>query len=215
MAWFEQLLTRKLVRQILRFIVVGGLAFVIDFSVLVALTELIGINYLTAATISFIVSLIFNYILSIYWVFKDRLTKTNFWQMLMFVLLSVMGLLINNGMMWASVELIGINYMIGKFVATAVVMVFNFVTRKILLEGCAALSAKAQLAPDAAVVRELGPAPDSAPAASDLASEASLALDPGLSPKSALAASDLASEPGFAPASAAALNQVTAPEPKN
>ena len=135
--------------------------------------------------------------------------------MLMFVLLSVMGLLINNGMMWASVELIGINYMIGKFVATAVVMVFNFVTRKILLEGCAALSAKAQLAPDAAVVRELGPAPDPAPAASDLASEASLALDPDLSPKPAPAASGLAPEPGFAPASAAALNQVTAPEPKN
>ena len=45
------------------------------------------------------------------------------------------GLLINNGCMWAGVELLSVHYLITKIVATAIVMVWNFVTRKIFLDG--------------------------------------------------------------------------------
>ena len=49
-------------------------------------------------------------------------------------MLSVIGLAINNLCMWAGVELLGIHYLITKIGATAIVMVWNFVTRKIFLD---------------------------------------------------------------------------------
>ena len=46
----------------------------------------------------------------------------------------MIGLGVNEAAMWIAVEGLGIHYMISKIGATAVVMVFNFVTRKIFLE---------------------------------------------------------------------------------
>lgn len=159
MTFVQQLMTRRLVQQILRFAVVGGLAFVIDFGLLLFLTEFMGINYLISATISFTVSVIFNYILSVCWVFtKHREARAQYsrtWrliQMVIFIVLSVCGLFINNFIMWFSVEVLAISYIIGKLVATAVVMVFNFITRKILLEGSKARQAAAAAAAAAATV---------------------------------------------------------------
>ena len=42
--------------------------------------------------------------------------------------------MINNVLMWAGVELAGVHYLIVKIFATAVVMVWNFITRKIFLD---------------------------------------------------------------------------------
>ena len=55
-------------------------------------------------------------------------------EFVIFVVLSVIGLGINNACMWAGVELLSVHYLITKIFATAVVMVWNFVTRKIFLD---------------------------------------------------------------------------------
>ena len=123
----------KLVRQILKFGVVGGGAFLIDYSVLYLLTEFVGIHYLISSVISFIVSLIFNYILSIYWVF-DVTKKQTSREVFVFVILSVIGLLINQVVMYVGSDLLHIYYMLTKLVSTFIVMVWNFVTRKIFIE---------------------------------------------------------------------------------
>lgn len=118
----------------MKFGVVGVIAFCIDYGLLAFLTEVFGINYLVSATISFTVSVIFNYIASMRYVFthKESLSKRK--EFIIFVILSVIGLIINNACMWAGVELFGIHYLITKIGATAVVMVWNFVTRKIFLD---------------------------------------------------------------------------------
>lgn len=125
---------KKLFAQFMKFGVVGVIAFCIDYGLLAFLTEVFGINYLVSATISFTVSVIFNYIASMRYVFthKESLSKRK--EFIIFVILSVIGLIINNACMWAGVELFGIHYLITKIGATAVVMVWNFVTRKIFLD---------------------------------------------------------------------------------
>lgn len=60
---------KRLINQILKFGVVGGTAFLIDYGLLFVLTEFAGIHYLISGTISFAASVIYNYILSIVWVF--------------------------------------------------------------------------------------------------------------------------------------------------
>ena len=123
----------KLINQILKFGVVGGLAFLIDYGLLYFLTEFCNIYYMISSVISFTVSLIFNYILSIKWVFDVR-KKQTYKEVIVFVLLSVFGLLINQLVMYVGSDLLNIYYMITKLVATFIVMVWNFVTRKIFIE---------------------------------------------------------------------------------
>ncbi len=124
----------KLVKQILRFGVVGGLAFIIDYIVLYVLTDIFHIYYLISSCISFTVSVIFNYILSIKWVF-DVNKKQDMHEFIVFIILSVIGLIINSIIMYIMVDIISIHYMISKLLATLIVMVYNFITRKIFIEG--------------------------------------------------------------------------------
>lgn len=125
---------KKLVSQIFKFLVVGGIAFVIDYSLLFALTEFFKIHYLVSSVISFSVSVIFNYIASVAWVFEVDKEKNKVNNFILFIVLSIIGLLINQFVMWIGVSTFNMYYMIVKIIATAVVMVFNFITRKIFLE---------------------------------------------------------------------------------
>jgi putative flippase GtrA len=125
---------RKLIKQIMRFGVVGASAFVIDYGLMIILTEICGINYLVSSGISFTVSVIFNYVLSVRWVFDVSGGRNKRKDFIVFVVLSVIGLGINQVMMWLLVEFLGNLYFIAKIFATAVVMVYNFITRKMFLE---------------------------------------------------------------------------------
>lgn len=123
----------KLLNQILKFGLVGGTAFVIDYVLLYLCTEFLHIHYLISSIISFTVSVIFNYILSIKWVF-DVKKKQDVKDFVIFIILSVIGLGINSLIMYVMVEKFGVYYMLSKIVSTAVVMVYNFITRKIFVE---------------------------------------------------------------------------------
>lgn len=125
---------QKLIKQIIRFAFVGGSAFVIDYGILYVLNQLLGVNHLVASTISFSVSVIYNYILSTVWVFDVNEEQTKTEQLVVFMVLSVIGLAINNLIIWIFVDNCGMYIMWAKVIATAVVMVYNFITRKIYLE---------------------------------------------------------------------------------
>ena len=125
---------KKLLNQILKFGVVGGLAFIIDYGILIFLTEVFHINYLISTTISFIVSVIFNYIMSIFWVFDVDENKNRTTVFSVFINLSVIGLLLNDLFMWVFVDGMSIHYLIAKIIATLLVMIYNFITRKLFLE---------------------------------------------------------------------------------
>ncbi len=124
----------KLIEQIMKFGVVGVIAFVIDYGLMVVLTELAGVNYLISATVSFIVSVTFNYFASMRYVFTHKEGMSRRREFAIFVILSVIGLGINDLLMWLGTDIAGISYLITKIFATAVVMVWNFVTRKRFLD---------------------------------------------------------------------------------
>ena len=98
------------------------------------MTERFGVDYLLSSGISFTVSVIVNYILSITFVFETDKNKNRISEFVIFVILSVIGLGINEACMWFTVETMGIHYMISKIGATAVVMVYNFISRKMCIE---------------------------------------------------------------------------------
>ena len=125
---------QKLLAQIMKFGVVGVIATVIDFGIMNLLHYGLGLNILIANTSGFIVSLIFNYVASMKYVFahKEGMSRREF---IIFVVLSVIGLALNDGIVLALDAGLGLEANIAKICATALVMVYNFVTRKIFLEG--------------------------------------------------------------------------------
>lgn len=125
---------KKLIAQLMKFGVVGVIAFIIDYGLMVLLTEVFNVNYLISATISFAVSVTFNYFASMRYVFRHKEGMSKRREFVIFVILSIIGLAINDLIMWIGTGLWGISYLITKIAATAIVMVWNFVTRKAFLD---------------------------------------------------------------------------------
>lgn len=128
-----------LLKQFFRFGIVGVLSFVIDYGLLFLLTEVGEMHYLLSAGCSFTIATVFNYIYSMKYVFsgRDDIGKTS--QFMFFLVLSICGLGLNTVLMRWSVEHLYVHYMGAKIIATLIVSVYNFVTRKWLLEGHAGI----------------------------------------------------------------------------
>ena len=126
---------QKLLAQIMKFGVVGVVATIIDFGIMNLLHYGLGLNILIANTSGFIVSLIFNYVASMKYVFAHKEGMSRHREFIIFVVLSVIGLALNDGIVLALNAGLGLEANIAKICATALVMVYNFVTRKIFLEG--------------------------------------------------------------------------------
>lgn len=130
---YEKMKKHKLLQQILRFGIVGGIAFIIDYVILIICRELLGLPVLLAAAIAFSLSVIVNYLLSVKWVFTvNNKNKTK--NFILFLVLSIIGLLLTELIMWFGTDKLQISYLIVKIFATIIVMVFNFITRKLILE---------------------------------------------------------------------------------
>ena len=125
---------RFLIKQILSFGVVGVVATVIDFALLFVLTEFAHVPYLWSAAISFCCSLVANYLLTMRYVFQGRSDITKRREFTTFVILSLIALALNQLLMWLGTDILRIPYMLTKVFVTAFVMVYNFVSRKMLLE---------------------------------------------------------------------------------
>lgn len=125
----------KLIAQIMKFGVVGVVATVIDFAVMNLLYYVLGLDILVANTAGFVISLIFNYLASMKYVFAHKEGMSRKREFAIFVVLSVIGLVLNDGIVLALKGGLGLEANIAKVCATALVMVYNFVTRKIFLEG--------------------------------------------------------------------------------
>lgn len=130
----KKLKENKLFIQIFKFGFVGGLAFLIDYGVLIFFRELLHYDVLISAAFGFCVSVIFNYIASVKWVFDVNQKNSKSKSFILFIIFSVIGLILTELIMHFGSNVLNFNYMIVKIIATAIVMVFNFVTRKMFLE---------------------------------------------------------------------------------
>ena len=120
-------------RQAWRYLVVGGVAFVVDFSALVFLTELAGFDYLVAAVAAFACGLVTNYLLSVRWVFTARSVNQPWIEFIIFLVIGVIGLGWNELLLYIGTARLGFDYRISKLLSVGLVLCWNFGARKILL----------------------------------------------------------------------------------
>lgn len=147
---------KKLFAQIVKFGVVGVICFFIDLGIYTALNFLFrgtGFDgvfpqyYLLSQFVSFVLSTFVNYALSMRYVFVRREDISRRREFIIFFILSVIGLGVNELLLWLGMDVIYAHWQwlrswmsvslaetFWKLAATAIVMVYNFVTRKIFLE---------------------------------------------------------------------------------
>lgn len=124
----------KLLVQIFNFGIVGVIATIIDFLFLYLFRDICKFPLVVSNTLSFAISLLYNYWASMTFVFNVNKKKSKKKNFILFVIFSVIGLIINDIIIIIVTEKMGIYYLISKVIATFIVMVFNFVTRKKFLE---------------------------------------------------------------------------------
>ena len=126
-----------LIKQFVKFAGVGGIAFLVDYGVLMLLSQALGWNALLSSAISYVISVVFNYYASMHFVFKRRDDLSVKRELFLFVALSLVGLAINSALMAAGTALFGEGALAvtgTKVVATVVVALWNFWSRKHWLE---------------------------------------------------------------------------------
>ena len=124
---------KKLIIQLIKFGIVGVIATLIDLAALMVLKEILDVDVLAASAVAFSVSVIANYILSMLFVFKGS-DNSKVKEFIVFVALSIGGLLLNQFIMWIGTEIMMLYYLWVKVFACIFVPIYNFITRKIFLE---------------------------------------------------------------------------------
>ena len=77
----------------------------------------------------------YNYHASITWVFNVNAKKSKKKIFTEFMIFSVLGLLLSELLLWLFINQLHLNNMLAKIMTTVITTIFNFVTRKIFLEG--------------------------------------------------------------------------------
>ncbi|MBI1937684.1 MAG: GtrA family protein [Ignavibacteriales bacterium] len=135
--YFHQLFTlspnTKTVIQPLRFVITGAFTVSIDLLILFLLYKLLNVNYLVAAAFGFLVGSLINYLISIRWVFINGKYRFQSLELTIFLLTSTVALLLNQLVIYVSVEKFSLPVIFSKGNSIVVVTVFNFLSKKFIV----------------------------------------------------------------------------------
>lgn len=119
--------------QFIKYFFAGGCAFILDFTTFIFLAQYLKIDYLISNTFAFLFGLTLNYILSIKFIFPNRKIKNIKKEYILFGIIGIIGLLLNQFLLYTCIETMEQSLVFSKIFATALVFIWNFAARKIVL----------------------------------------------------------------------------------
>ncbi len=119
--------------QVFRYVLSGALAYGVDYCSLIVFVEIFKIYYLTAALVAFSLGSITVYILNARWVFDKRTFKNRYFEISIFIIIGGVGLILNQYIIWFFTENVNFHYLFSKLVASMIVVIWNFFSRKYIL----------------------------------------------------------------------------------
>jgi putative flippase GtrA len=123
------LLRNQSVNLFLAYIVFAGFATLVDFGLLFSLTEFFNLWYFYSAAVSYLAGMITNYTLNKYLNFRNR-SKRLIPQFGLFAAVASVGLILNQIILYALVEFAGLWYILAKFIAVFIVLLWSFYGHK-------------------------------------------------------------------------------------
>lgn len=127
------------IAKFLKFSVVGGLGSLVDFGLTALFLNVIGAGEYLSNAIGFVLAASFNYMLNRMWTFRSHNPNVR-GEFLKFFVVSIIGLGINNLVLFCYLEFVGVgldvggyhlqDFWIAKVLATGVVLFWNFFVNK-------------------------------------------------------------------------------------
>ena len=111
--------------KFIKFGLVGLSGIFVDFGITYLAKEKLKIHKYVANSLGFTLAATSNYFLNRIWTFKSTDPEIII-QYLKFIIISVIGLIINNLIIWLLHDKKGMNFYISKVVATIIVVIWNF-----------------------------------------------------------------------------------------
>lgn len=129
---------KRFVSEFSRYVLVGGASFILDTALLELCMRILPehkAKLFIAAAVGFTAGLIFNYILSLVFVFKERKDGQgkSAKDVVIFFAVGVIGLLLTEAGMALGVNVLHFNYLLVKVFVAGAVLIWNYGARKILI----------------------------------------------------------------------------------
>ena len=109
---------------------VGGAAASVDIAGFMLLTRIFHIAWFWAALMSFVVAATVNYVLSIRFAFESGVRFRRHYEFMLVLLVSAIGLLFNELVLWALIGAAGLADLPAKVCATGMVFLWNYNARQ-------------------------------------------------------------------------------------
>ncbi len=116
--------------RVVKFIIVGGMASLVHLATLALLTEWAQVWYLIATTVGFGAGFGVSFTLQKYWTFQETSRARLPGQAFAFFALQMTNLVINGGLMYVLVDMVGLYYVLAQVVVLAVLAVFTYLVSR-------------------------------------------------------------------------------------
>ena len=126
-------LLEKYMGGLFGYLIVVGLATIVEWIGFWLFSEKMGLAYLLATTYAFAVSTFANWLFGRLLVFRGKQKQSLLQEILSVYLASVVGLLLNLLIMFVLVQLLSVGKMPAKVIATVLVFAYNYLIRKLVI----------------------------------------------------------------------------------
>ena len=116
--------------QFFRYFWVGGSSAIVDLAIFSTLVYLVDAHWLLAAIAGYSIGIVWNYVVSIIWIFKSKNIKK---ELLLVFSIGMGGLLLTWALLYVFIDLWLWNNILAKMASQILILVWNFGLRKWLV----------------------------------------------------------------------------------
>lgn len=120
-------------RQIIRYIISGGTAALVNLVLLYVLTDVFKIWYLFSSTLAFAVAFFVSFYLQKFWTFRDKGKEKIYQQVGFYFIIAIANLGLNAALMYLSVDILKIWYLLAQILVSGIIAVESFLIYKFLI----------------------------------------------------------------------------------
>ncbi len=122
-------IVNKDIFRFIKFALVGVMNTLLNWSIFFILTK-VELYYIVANVIAYLIATIHSYFWNSIWVFKYN-NGSKIKSSIKFIVLNIIGLLINTIILYVLVDIFNINKLISLMLTTVIVMIINYVANKV------------------------------------------------------------------------------------
>ncbi|MDD4900798.1 MAG: glycosyltransferase [Patescibacteria group bacterium] len=120
-------------KQIIKYLIAGSAAALVDLSFLYFFTDILGIWYLISAGLALVVAFFVSFFLQKFWTFRDGNRELIYKQMGAYLAVALTNFVINLALMYILVDGLKIWYMLAQFITSGLIAIESYLVYKIFI----------------------------------------------------------------------------------